>query len=204
MRVLLDFNMIPNISCIACFYCKTYPTSTNIPIPRSTIYFLEDNQSLYAKNQSHFPVCNIEVSNKTTNNNHNNEENINNTLIPCQYMIDFQDNKKTNTNDMNENNKINENDTMDKNDAMNLINDNTDDNNTKYASQNISDVTNPDTSLKEGNLSDGNHTKLSPVSTTINLAITNSAIETTISEKPKRGRRKKNNRPKRQQCNKTS
>jgi hypothetical protein len=65
-------------------------------------------------------------------------------------MIDCQNNKKTNNNDMNENNTMNENDTTNKNDAMNLINDNTDDNNTKYTPPNISDVKNTYTSLKEG------------------------------------------------------
>jgi chaperonin GroEL (HSP60 family) len=104
---------------------------------------------------------------------------------------------------MNENNTMNENDTMNKNDAMNLINNNTDNNNTKYSPLNISDVRNLDTPLKEGNLSDGNHTKLSPISTTINLAVMISATEITISEKPKQGR-KKYNRPKRKELNKTS
>jgi hypothetical protein len=85
-------------------------------------------------------------------------------------MINCQDNKKTNNNDMNENNAMNKNDMMNKYDAMNLNNDNTDNNNTKYTPPNISDVRNLDTPLKEGN-----------------LAVTNSATETTISNKPKRG-----------------
>jgi hypothetical protein len=179
MRVLTEFNKIPSIYCIARFFCKRYPIRMNIPIPQSTVYFLEDNKSHYAKNQSHLPVSYIQVSSETINNNQANKESNDNTLVPFQYVIEIEDNYATRNNDMNKN------DMMNGNDAIKPINSNTENNNTEHIPQNISNVNNLDPPLKEDSLSDGNHAKLSPVSMTTNLAVTNDTTEVTAKEKPK-------------------